>query len=103
VSDIELAVCAEMVFVDLPITERVRRIADLGSASSSGTGRQKTSMHWRQSDNAYNSIQARVAADRTIASSASALRTASSSVAPCGVASRMLRTNAAASMTLRSS
>ena len=27
---IELAVCAEMVFLDLPVVERVRRIADLG-------------------------------------------------------------------------
>jgi hydroxypyruvate isomerase len=27
---IELAACAEMVFLDLPITERIRRIADLG-------------------------------------------------------------------------
>ena len=27
---IELAACAEMLFLDLPITERIRRIADLG-------------------------------------------------------------------------
>jgi len=27
---VELAVCAEMVFLELPVTERVRRIADLG-------------------------------------------------------------------------
>jgi hydroxypyruvate isomerase len=26
----DLAVCAEMVFLDLPVAERVRRIADLG-------------------------------------------------------------------------
>ena len=26
----DLAVCAEMVFLELPVTERVRRIADLG-------------------------------------------------------------------------
>jgi hydroxypyruvate isomerase len=26
----ELAVCAEMVFLDLPVEERVRRIAELG-------------------------------------------------------------------------
>ena len=30
VSDFRLAVCAEMVFLDLPFVERVRRIADLG-------------------------------------------------------------------------
>ena len=29
-SAFRLAVCAEMVFLDLPITERVRRIAGLG-------------------------------------------------------------------------
>jgi hydroxypyruvate isomerase len=32
VSDFELAVCSEMVFTDLPILDRVRRIADLGFA-----------------------------------------------------------------------
>jgi hydroxypyruvate isomerase len=32
VSGYQLAVCAEMVFTDLPITERARRIADLGFA-----------------------------------------------------------------------
>lgn len=31
-SDIDLAVCAEMVFTDLPLVERVRRIDDLGFA-----------------------------------------------------------------------
>jgi hydroxypyruvate isomerase len=30
VTGIRLAVCAEMVFTDLPVTERVRRIDDLG-------------------------------------------------------------------------
>ena len=32
-SDFELAVSAEMVFTDLPIVERVRRIHDLGFAA----------------------------------------------------------------------
>jgi len=27
---VELAVCAEMVFLELPVEERIRRIADLG-------------------------------------------------------------------------
>jgi hydroxypyruvate isomerase len=27
---VELAVCAELVFLELPVTEQVRRIADLG-------------------------------------------------------------------------
>src|SRR5438876_676155 len=31
-SDLELAVCSEMVFTDLPIVDRVRRIDDMGFA-----------------------------------------------------------------------
>jgi len=31
-----LAVCAEMVFLDLPITERIRRITDAGYAGTVG-------------------------------------------------------------------
>ena len=38
-----LAVCAEMVFRDRPVAERVRRIAELGFQVEIGTGRSTTS------------------------------------------------------------
>jgi hydroxypyruvate isomerase len=43
VSPFRLAVSAEMVFLDLPFTERVRRIAELGFEARSGTGPLRTS------------------------------------------------------------
>ena len=39
-----LAVCAEMVFTDLPILDRVRRIDELGFEVEIGTGPSTTSM-----------------------------------------------------------
>ena len=43
---VELAVCAEMVFLDLPIIERVRRIADLGFQVEIWDWTTKTSTPW---------------------------------------------------------
>ena len=39
----QLAVCSEMVFIDLPLLERIRRIDEPASPSRSGTGPPKTS------------------------------------------------------------
>ncbi len=42
----DLAVCAEMVFLELPVTERVRRIADLGFQVEIWDWTGKTSTRW---------------------------------------------------------
>ena len=44
-SGYRLAVCAEMVYLDLPFVERVRRIADLGFEVEI-SDRAKTSTRW---------------------------------------------------------
>jgi len=80
-----LAVCAEMVFRDQPVLDRVRHIHELGFASRSGTGPPRTSAALAATGARFTSMTGYIEGNLTGPDGAEALlRTAEESIAAAG-------------------